>query len=216
MQKPRDASQSEELNLLPILNLICLLIPFLLITAQFVKIGVILVETPRTTRGPTNPTAQREALDLTLVMTRQGYFLSSSHGVECPAETIAEDRLCFRRKGGALDDELLRSLKHHLWSLFARKYKGEEHYAMPADRHSITLIPEPDLPYEDIVRTLDAIRDIPSDAKDPPPPLHVPAGGCALEHDPKTGEWTHGSKRGINVLDSACMYHRVTLALGAT
>lgn len=214
--KPRDSTVSGELNLLPIMNLICLLIPFLLVAAQFVKVGVILVETPRSTRGPKRPTPARESLDLTLVMTGQGYYLKSRHGAECPVGVTQDDRLCFRRDGGQLDEALLKKLQHHLWGLFARKYRGEEHYALASERHSITVVPEPDVRYEDIVRTLDAIRDIPADAKDPPPPLPVPPSGCSLRYDTRSGAWAHGQQGGVSVQDSACMYHRVIFALGAS
>ena len=63
---------------------------------------------------------------------------------------------------------------------------------------------------------VDAIREVPTDAKDPPLASAVPASGCALVYDRKGGNWGYGSSGGASVQDSACMYHRITLALGSS
>lgn len=215
-KKLRETDEAGELNLLPIMNMICLLIPFLLMAAQFVKIGVVLIETPRLSRAPTNATPQKEALGLTLVMTDQGIYLKSRHGGECPAGVAESSRLCFRREGGQLTQGVLTKLQGHLWTLFARKYKDESNYAVPADRHAITVVPEPTVRYEDIVRVLDTIREVPANAKDPPLAQPVPPGGCTLVHDQKGGGWGFSQSGGVSVQDTACMYHRVTLALGSS
>jgi hypothetical protein len=213
--KLRDRFDAGDLNLLPILNLICLLIPFLLLAAQFVKIGIILVETPRRSRVP-GTKVNTKPLNLTLVMTDRGFYLKSRHGSECPAGVSQDARLCFERREGKLTDPVLRKLQLRLWKLYADKYRDPGLYRTPAERHAITVVPEPTVSFDDIVRTLDVIREIPADAADPPVKHAVPAGGCATLWDKDSGRWTFETRNGVNVRDVACMYHRVTLALGSS
>lgn len=216
-KKIREETEMGELNLLPIMNLICLLIPFLLMAAQFIKIGVILVETPRLSRVKSSKDKKKkQALNLSLVMTDKGYYIKSRHGSECPEGVASDAKLCFPKREGKYTEKVLKDLHHHLWYLFAAKYKSEDSYATPDERFSITLIPEPTVKYEDIVRTLDVIREIPVDAKNPPVKRAVPNSGCAMKYDRKSGGWGFAEKGGVSVRDTACMYYRVTLALGSS
>jgi len=216
-KKIREEYVSDDLNLLPIMNMICLLIPFLLLAAQFIKIGVILVETPRLSRVKSSQDKKKkQALNLSLVMTDKGYYIKSRHGSECP-EGVAEDaKLCFPKREGKYTDKVLKDLQHHLWYLYASKYKSEDNYSTPDEKHSITLIPEPTVKFDDIVRTLDVIREIPVDAKNPPVKFSVPPSGCAMRYDKKSGGWGFAEQGGQSVKDTACMYYRVTLALGSS
>ena len=216
-KKLREEFQAGDLNLLPIMNLICLLIPFLLMAAQFIKIGVILVETPRLSRVQSSKQEkQKEALNLSLVMTDKGYYIKSRHGSECPEGVAESDRLCFPKKEGKFTDEVLQKLQAHLWYLFANKYKDPESYATPEEKYSITLIPEPTVKYEDIVRTLDTIREIPVNAKNPAPKMAVPVSGCAMKYIKESNGWGFEEKSGVSIKEAACMYYRVTLALGSS
>lgn len=216
-KKLREEMEQGELNLLPIMNMICLLIPFLLMAAQFIKIGVILVETPRLSRvQSTQQEKQKQALNLSLVMTDKGYYIKSRHGSECPEGVSESDRLCFPKQEGKFTDQVLQKLQHHLWYLFANKYKDPESFATPEEKYAITLIPEPTVKYEDIVRTLDVIREIPVNAKNPPPKVAVPAGGCSMKFIKESNGWGFEEKSGVSTKEAACMYYRVTLALGSS
>jgi hypothetical protein len=217
MSVERESTEHGELNLLPIMNMVCLLIPFLLMAAQFIQIGVIVIETPRSSRVPDpNRSPPKDALDLTLVVTDQGLYLKSRHGAECPEGVTGDDRLCFRRQGGKLTDAVLRSLQHHLWFLHASKYRGEEAYASPEERHAIAILPEPGVRYEELVRILDVVREVPADARNPPVKRPPPSGGCQQVYDRKAGAWAFRQTGGESVKDAACMYHRITLALGSS
>jgi biopolymer transport protein ExbD len=210
-KKLREDADMGELNLLPIMNMICLLIPFLLLAAQFIKIGVILVETPRLSRVKSSKKKKKkQALNLALVMTDKGFYIKSRHGSECPEGVASDAKLCFPKQEGKYTDKVLKDLQHHLWYIYASKYKSVDNYATPAEKHSITLIPEPTVKYEDIVRTLDAIREIPVDAKNPPVKHTVPTSGCSLTHE--NGAWAFKG----DVEETACMYYRVTMALGSS
>ena len=127
MSTPRDDTDFGELNLLPIMNMVCLLIPFLLMAAQFIQIGVIMVETPRLSHVKSQPDEQKkEALILTLVVTDKGFYLKSRHGSECPEGVSDDEKLCFRKKEGKFSEAMIKALHHHLWFLHASKYKSEE------------------------------------------------------------------------------------------
>ena len=76
--------KSGEVSLIPIMNLVCLLIPFLLYTAAFVQYAIIDVASPRfQNRSQVTPPddQQHEALNLMLVITDQGFRLAASGGV---------------------------------------------------------------------------------------------------------------------------------------
>jgi biopolymer transport protein ExbD len=220
MLKKREPPEVGELNLIPMMNLICLLIPFLLLSAQFIQIGIILVQTPRLkNQSSADKKKKKQALNLTVVMTGKGYYVKSRFGSECPpGKSGGEEKLCFANKEkGKFNTEIIKKMQHHMWYLFAKKYKSSQFYENEkVERHTITLVPQHDIKYKDVVKTLDALREIPIDAKDPKPPSNVPAGGCRMAYDRAVGGWfVEGSKKG-NVMERACMYHLVTLAIGAT
>ncbi len=216
-KKLREEIEAGELNLLPIMNLICLLIPFLLMSAQFIKIGVILVETPRLSRVQSSKKEKKkEALNLSLVMTDKGFYIKSRHGAECPEGVSADKKLCFPKKEGKFTEKVLQELQLHMWYLYASKYKDPSSYATPEEKHTITLIPEPTIKYDDIVRTLDMIREIPRNPRNPPVKHAIPISGCSMKYNRKSGGWGFLESGGVSVKQTACMYFRVTLALGSS
>jgi len=217
MATKRNTTNFGDLNLLPIMNMVCLLIPFLLMAAQFIQIGVIMVETPRLSRVQSQKDEnKKEALNLTLVITDKGFYLKSRHGSECPEGVSDDEKLCFRKKEGKFTDAMIKALHHHLWFLHASKYKSAESYADPEEKYAITIIPEPTVKYEDLVKVMDTVRDIPADARNPPVKHSVPGIGCQMIFDKKTSSWGFRQAGNITVKEAACMYYRVTLALGSS
>jgi biopolymer transport protein ExbD len=82
--RARELQDFGEANLIPIMNLVSLLIPFLLYTAAFVQYAVIDVASPRfQNRSAVSPPEenQQEALSLMLIITDQGFRLAASGGV---------------------------------------------------------------------------------------------------------------------------------------
>ena len=220
MIKKREPTDMGDLNLIPLMNLVCLLIPFLLLSAQFIQIGIILVQTPRLkNQSSADKKDKKQALNLTVVMTGKGYYVKSRFGSECPpGKGGSDEKLCFKNEEkGKFKNETIEKLQNHMWFLFAKKYKSSQYYENEkTERHSITLVPQHDIKYKDVVRTLDSLREIPTKATDPKPP-NVPAGGCRMARDRASGGWfVKGSKKGGDIIDRACMYHLVTLAIGAT
>lgn len=83
-RKVRDQMEPGDISLIPIMNLVCLLIPFLLYTAAFIQYAVIDVASPRfqNRAAVTTPEEQnQEALNLMLIITDQGFRLAASGGV---------------------------------------------------------------------------------------------------------------------------------------
>jgi len=63
--------ESTELNLIPIMNLFVCLLPFLLLTAAFVRMGAVRVELPKAQAGEINPAKPKatQQVDLVFMMT---------------------------------------------------------------------------------------------------------------------------------------------------
>ena len=74
----------EDLNLIPIMNLIVILIPALLLTAAFVQLAVINVSAPQIGSGVAQtkpPDTQHKPLNLTIAVTDQGFTIAGTGGV---------------------------------------------------------------------------------------------------------------------------------------
>lgn len=83
-KRKRELPDLGDVNLIPIMNLVSLLIPFLLYTAAFVQYAVLDVASPRfQNRSAVTPPDenQQQNLNLMLVITDQGFRLAASGGV---------------------------------------------------------------------------------------------------------------------------------------
>jgi biopolymer transport protein ExbD len=76
----------EDVNLMPIMNLMCMLIPFTLLSAQFIQIGIVLVDTPRQSRSQQQKQDENQkTLGLTINIKQDGYDITTkSGGSACP------------------------------------------------------------------------------------------------------------------------------------
>jgi len=217
-KKLREEFEAGDLNLLPIMNLICLLIPFLLMAAQFIKIGVILVETPRLSKArSTQNKDKKKALNLRIDMTVRGFKIKTSRSDrECPPGASSRGVCIPVNAKGEYDAKVFQKLQEWLWYLQREKYKEDW---LPSEWHHVTVAVEPTIKYENIIAVLDAIRDIPQGnrygaAAKPRPPK----GGCHLKYQKKgkdSGTW-QVQLRGDKKVRDACMFHRVTLAMGTS
>ena len=167
---------------------------------------------PETTPAPAqawNPHV--EPLRLMLLLTDKGFYIRSRHGPECPEGVPEDARLCIRALDGNYTAARLKRLQHHLWYLFASKYKDLRHFAGPDDRRAILVVPEPAILYEDVVRVVDVIGEIPADATNVPLAHAIPAGGCTMKWDGDA--WRFDAVGGVSTREAACMYDRVSLAM---
>lgn len=131
-----------ELNLVPIMNLVVCLIPMVLFGASFVQLGVINVNTPKF--GPLNPgPAPEEIAHVTVGISADRLLIQADRplpGVEAEGEPLAIPHV-----GGDLD---LRNLYNHLARIKATY----------PDAAPLTLTADTQIPFEDVVRVMDAAR----------------------------------------------------------
>lgn len=80
-RKVKEQKQDPELDLLPIMNLFSILIPFLLSVAVFQKMAVIDINMPATTTtADVDPVVPTEELNLTVSITQTGLVIGSKNG----------------------------------------------------------------------------------------------------------------------------------------
>ncbi len=156
----RSLQQGEELNLIPIMNLVSILIPFLLMAAQFVHLAVIDSTLP--VIGPPQETPPEEdddpPLQLSLVLTRQGITIAGADAVLNPdAEAAApvegeEDKPTIPCKDPncATPESYDYELLTEKLGLIKDEYPDDE---------NVIMVPESRIPYEVIVMTMDASRE---------------------------------------------------------
>ncbi len=81
-QRGSQGSEPMEINIFPMMNLMVVLVPLLLSTATFVKIGVIELNLPQLgetiTGRATPPTEPQESLDLTVSIKSDGFYITSA------------------------------------------------------------------------------------------------------------------------------------------
>ena len=154
----------EEINLIPIMNLVLCLIPLVLFKTQLVKIGMINISAPKI--GPSSSKPQdnpdEKPLGLTVALAKDGFKLkatganlfellgltASGEATDVKIDKITESYVM--KSGG---EEKLSSydyitLYRHL-STLKDKYPDEK---------LLTLTAEPDLPFKHLIRTTDVVR----------------------------------------------------------
>ena len=170
---------------------------------------------PKSKPGPAcgkSPGA-KQILRLTLHLTNGGIFLRSNFGLECPRPKPGR-RPCFPfARHGVATTERLKQVQHHLWYLFANKYHDGKHYFSDLDRHALTIRAAADVRYGTLIRVLDAIREIPRDAAQPPVPANLPRAGCTVYGMPSGGTRLPRMSAPAGYAE-ACLYYRITLTLG--
>ena len=170
----RRSSQSfEEVEIMmtPIMNLMVVLIPLLLSSATYVKIGVIELNLPpavgTTVTQSKAPKETDKKLDLAVTITDQGYFISSSMTVVKGKENNAPS-IGLKEDGTHNYEELSKKL------LEIKKEASEEF----SDTDKIVIQAEPEINYQLLVATMDATRNIIIDSQKIPlfPDVSLAAG----------------------------------------
>jgi biopolymer transport protein ExbD len=126
-----------DLDLVPVMNIFMILIPFLLLSAVFVKTAIIDIHLPQEKlAGKEAPKITPKGF-LTIHVTEKGFSFGG----------IGKDMRTIKRKGGALDFKLLSE------KLLKLKEKN------PETDEAIILF-KGDTPYELVIKTMDAAREI--------------------------------------------------------
>ncbi len=151
----RKAREVEDLNLIPIMNLMMTLIPFLLLGAAFYHIGVIPTSLPTHTPEGTNQPEKTQIVTLNLQIDAQNVEISAS-GAGIPEAELEAMGGTFPRKKDGYD---LKAIQEAVRSIKESYPKSDTVIVLPAD----------DVIYQDLVDILDVIREriIPVEGKDP-------------------------------------------------
>jgi biopolymer transport protein ExbD len=167
MRAKKRGVTAEELNLVPIMNLVTILIPFLLMAAQFVSYAVIDSTLPAISPVQTEPQEEPEEkpLNLQVMITTEGFTVAGNHSElkDSGGGEEGEDKGAtipclvpgceYQADGGegpaeAYNIAELRALLGRL-----KDDKPEE--------KNVILVPDASLPYEVIVLAMDATREDP-------------------------------------------------------
>ncbi|MBD3288450.1 hypothetical protein GF337_06560 [candidate division KSB1 bacterium] len=155
----RRSTESEEIevNLTPVMNLMVVLIPLLLTSAQFIKIGIIDLNLPPAVGGVDAAEAPKETekkLDLAITITDEGFFISSSLAI---LKGSSEKSPSIPKSiSGEYNFEELST------KLFEIKKKAIGKFS---DVDKIVIQAEPDINYQVLVSSMDAARNVKIDDK---------------------------------------------------
>lgn len=142
---------AKDLDLVPIMNLVTILIPFLLMAAQFVHLAVIDSTLPaigppvETTEKPDEP-----PLNLTVIVTDQGYTVAGATAVLPPPTGEGGPTIPCVEAGCPTPDSYDVKELTRLLGLVKDEFPDEE---------NVIMVPESRIAYEVIVRTMDATRE---------------------------------------------------------
>ncbi len=157
MAVQRRIAEPEELNLTPIMNLVTILIPFLVMAAQFVQLAVIDSTLPAI--GPPQPAEEepdKPPLNLSLALTSAGITILGADAVLHPdGAPVAEGEgrpPTIPCPGGRCS----RANEYDWSALTTELEKIKDEYP---DEGNVILVPDGDVEYEVLVRAMDASRD---------------------------------------------------------
>jgi biopolymer transport protein ExbD len=133
----------EDINITPIMNLFVILIPFLLLSAAFVKLAALDTKLPVAAAD----SSEEPKLALTLRITKKGYELA-----------VMESR---GKKRRASKPKLIKIPKREKAYDYDKLHK---HLVMIKKRHpdefQISMAPDNDTEYDAIIQTMDAVRKL--------------------------------------------------------
>ncbi|NQT25507.1 biopolymer transporter ExbD [candidate division KSB1 bacterium] len=151
-KRAKHGFELEHTNITPMMNLMVVLIPLLLTSAEFVKLGVVELNLPPAAVGPESealaqmPIESFQKLDLAVTITNQGFFISSAVAV-LSGDKTGEPTIPL--KNGEYDFSALSE------KLFEIKNKAKDRFA---DIEQIILMAELDVDYQTVISTMDAAR----------------------------------------------------------
>ena len=139
-------------NITPMMNLMVVLIPLLLTSAEFVRLGIIELNLPPAAVGPEAemlaelPQEDMKNLDLTITITDRGFFISSSLAV-LAGEQAGEPSISL--VDGVYNFQALSE------KLYEVKTRAMGRFP---DANQIIIMAEPDINYQSVISTMDAAR----------------------------------------------------------
>lgn len=158
----------QEMNILPIMNVFMILVPFLLLTAAFIQLTI--VDTSLPARGKSISSQETEApkdkpkLNLTVFLQEDGFILAGYGGVlqleeakepvKGEEEAPSAKRFTIEKKTVVKDGN---AVKEYDWDRLQKTLKKVKE-AFP-NHYSIILLPDNEISYETIVKMMDVSRE---------------------------------------------------------
>jgi biopolymer transport protein ExbD len=181
-------NEPKELDLVPIMNLMVVLIPFLMLGAAFYHVAVIPASLPAKVDVVSAPPADTIKVTAQLELDANGHIHLSASAATLDPETLARFAAELPPTPAGAD---LPQLVRRLQALKAQYPKSD----------TLLVLPEGDLSYQQLVAALDAAREIPGATEDDPAtplfpvavfskkiiapePVEGPDGGVAPEEAP--------------------------------
>lgn len=157
MRKARKEYEEKGLDLVPIMNLVTILIPFLLMSAQFVTLAVIDTTLPAISSEaqPVDPEDKDEdKLNLSILITSEGYTLTGAD------EVLPKDDEENGPNVPCLENGCPTAESYDYAALTKKLVTVKNRWP---DEQNAILVPETKVPYEVVVLTMDASRNDPED-----------------------------------------------------
>ncbi|GEM_PF-192458 len=152
--RSRRVRHAPELDLLPVMNLFCVIIPFLLLSASFLEIAVIeMAPTEGISSGAGTTSLARseeELLQPKVIMTDDELFLGTVFGTRSVSSSFLEER-----NGEMVPSYDFEALDEHLADF--REELDTEFPTIPV--HKITILTVDDVRYDNIVMAIDVCTE---------------------------------------------------------
>jgi len=163
MRKPRKEAEEDPLNLVPIMNLVTILIPFLLLSAQFVTLAVIDSTLPAITEEVVQDEPPDEdedkPLGLSILITGEGFTLTGTN-IESVLPKEDEEN---GPKVACLEAGCPTPESYDYQQLTEKLVLLRDNWP---DEENVIFVPDGSIPYEVVVLTMDAAREDPNDRDD--------------------------------------------------
>lgn len=148
MQSKREGTEPVDLNMVPVMNLFLAMIPFLLMCAAFFQVSVINASVPALSEGAEDnagePEKQLDKVSMNVQITKKGFVLSAT-GDQDPEE--------LKKLGGTIPKK---SNQFDFAKLGERMKAIHDKYKKS---DTVVILPEKDIMYDTIVKTMDATRE---------------------------------------------------------
>ncbi|MCK5691050.1 biopolymer transporter ExbD [Myxococcota bacterium] len=142
----KHAKKEVDVNLIPVMNLFVTLIPFMLLGTAFHHVGVIPTTFPSQTDQKSDVATELQSVTVDLLVGKKLIQVSASNP-NIPEEELAILNFSLEQKDGEFDYQLLSQALHAIKKRYA---KSDTVIVLPADG----------VPYEQIIRILDAAREL--------------------------------------------------------
>ncbi len=162
-RKPRLDEDVSDVNIMPLMNIIMLLIPFLIMSTEFIKIGVINVSAPKIGGAPSQSDPankpKKKPLNLTVQVSKKGLTVMTQNQKLPEGCNLADLRTPGAKKFPTIKKS--ETNKHNYKELTRCLVKIKK--AFPDERRLI-IMADPEIPYHVIIQLMDSSRESP-DAK---------------------------------------------------